>query len=153
MLTTCTLNTCLKEANWETEGSHFSKILRKHMAEGNGSTGHSNPPQQILLCLCTSSDTHTRTHTTTTAKEQIIFCCFIQQKQRSTKQRMRSKTHTSQLTVQLQPNPQCCLGHLCCTCPKTEFKKKHSQGQGQCPVQSSRALKKALGFPSQGTGA
>lgn len=55
---------------------------------------------------------------------------------------MRSKALTLQLTVQLQPNPQCRLGHLCCTCPQTEFKKKHRQGQGQYPVQSSGALKK-----------
>lgn len=88
--------------------------------------------------------THKGTHTTTTAKDWIIFCCFIQQKQRSTKQRMRSKTHTSQLTVQLQPKPQCHLGHLCCTCPKAKLKKKHHQGQGQHPVQSSEAFKKVL---------
>lgn len=46
MLATCTLNTYLKEANWETEGFYFLKILRKHMAEWNSSTGHSDSRQQ-----------------------------------------------------------------------------------------------------------
>lgn len=108
-----------------------------------GTVTHCN---KSLLCLCTSSGTHTHNYH---SKILDHFCCFIQQKQRCTRQRIRSKTHTSQLTVQLQPNHQCCLRYLCCTCPKTEFKEKHYRGQGQHPVQSSEAL---MGFPSQGTG-
>lgn len=109
----------------------FPEILRKDMAEWNSSMGTMTHYNRSLLCLCTSSDTCSAT----TAKDWVIFCYFIQQ-------RMMSKTCTLQLTVQMQSNHPCHLGWLCYTCPKNELKRKHHQGQGQCRVQSSGALKK-----------
>lgn len=114
------------------KGSTFLKFWESTQQSGTVPQGTVTHGGRALLCLCTNS----HTHTTTTAKDWIIFCWFIQHKQRSTKQRLSSKTNTSQLTLQLQPNPHCHLRHLCCTRPKTKCKKKHHKGQSQHPVQS-----------------